>query len=50
MLSGVYEGQDVDTQVDRTDTHTHWEAEARPRAGICGCRDELREAIAQGGR
>lgn len=29
------------------DTHTHWEAEARPHVGIGGCRDAQKEVNAQ---
>lgn len=30
-------------------THTHWEEEARPPAGIGGCHDAQKEATAQDG-
>lgn len=32
------------------DTHTHWEAEARPHVGIGGCHDALKEVTVQDGR
>ena len=45
----IHRAHQTDNRV-HADTHTHWEEEARPHAGIDECHDAQREVNGQDGR